>query len=92
MKTANSMLPGLPPRKREGNIIYFPGAWQEVPPKAPNAVGTIELLLRMTEKNGHTIALIYPDEGEDYIRGYVDGQIDALRLALEHVGDIQTSG
>jgi hypothetical protein len=35
MKTANSMLPGLPPHKREGNIIYFPGAWQEVPPKAP---------------------------------------------------------
>jgi hypothetical protein len=57
-----------------------------------DAVETIELLLRMTEKNGHTIALIYPDESADYIRGYVVGQIDALRLALEHVRDIQTSG
>jgi hypothetical protein len=35
MKTANSMLLYPPPLKREGNIIYFPGAWQEVPPKAP---------------------------------------------------------
>jgi hypothetical protein len=57
-----------------------------------DAVETIELLLRMTEKNGRDIALIYPDESEDYIRGYVTGQIDALRLALDHVRDIQTSG
>jgi integration host factor subunit beta len=38
MKTANSMLPGLPPLWREGNIICFPGAWREEtpdPPKAP---------------------------------------------------------
>jgi hypothetical protein len=41
----------------------------------------------MTEKNGRDIALIYPDESADYIRGYVAGQIDALRLALEHVRD-----
>jgi hypothetical protein len=46
----------------------------------------------MTEKNGHTIALVYPDESEGYVRGYIDGQIDALRLALEHVRAIQTSG
>jgi hypothetical protein len=32
MKTANSMLPGHPPLKREGNIIYFPGAWQKEAP------------------------------------------------------------
>jgi hypothetical protein len=40
MKAANSMLPDLPPLKREGNIIYFPGAWQEEAPeirrKIPN--------------------------------------------------------
>ncbi|MDR1319441.1 MAG: hypothetical protein LBJ90_07430 [Treponema sp.] len=41
----------------------------------------------MTEKNGRDIALIYPDESDDYIRGYVAGQIDALRLALEHLRD-----
>jgi hypothetical protein len=52
-----------------------------------SAVKTLNLLLRMTEKNGRDIALIYPDESEDYIRGYVAGQIDALRLALEHVKD-----
>jgi hypothetical protein len=34
MKTANSMFPDLPPFKREGNIIYFPGAWQEAPDPA----------------------------------------------------------
>jgi hypothetical protein len=56
------------------------------------AVETIDLLLRMTEKNGHDIAVIYPDESADFIRGYVAGQIDALRLALDHVRDIQTSG
>jgi hypothetical protein len=39
----------------------------------------------MTEKNGHDIALIYPDESADYVRGYMAGQIDALRLALDHV-------
>jgi hypothetical protein len=52
-----------------------------------DAVETLELLLRMTEKNGHDIALIYPDESADFIRGYVAGQIDALRLALDHVRD-----
>jgi hypothetical protein len=41
----------------------------------------------MTEKNGHDIAMIYPDESADYVRGYVAGQIDALRLALEHIKD-----
>jgi hypothetical protein len=62
------------------------------PRAAQDAVETVELLLRMTEKNGHDITLIYPDESKDYIRGYIAGQIDALRLALEHVRDIQTSG
>ena len=52
------------------------------------AVETIELLLRLAEKNGHDIALIYPDETGDFIRGHTSGQIDALRLALEHVRDI----
>ena len=52
------------------------------------AIETLELLLRKTEENGHDIALIYPDESADYIRGYVAGQIDALRLALEHVRDM----
>jgi hypothetical protein len=42
----------------------------------------------MTEKNGRTIALVYPDESADYVRGYGAGQIDALRLALEHVLDL----
>jgi hypothetical protein len=42
----------------------------------------------MTEKNGYDIALIYPDESADYVRGYVAGQIDALRLAIEHVRDM----
>jgi hypothetical protein len=53
-----------------------------------NAVETLELLLRKTEENGHDIALIYPDESGDYVRGYVAGQTDALRLALEHVRDM----
>jgi DNA-directed RNA polymerase alpha subunit len=35
MKTSNSLLPDLPPLKREGNTIYFPGAWPREPPKAP---------------------------------------------------------
>jgi hypothetical protein len=34
-----------------------------------NAVETIDLLLRKTEENGHDIALIYPDESGDYVRG-----------------------
>jgi hypothetical protein len=51
-------------------------------------VETLELLLRKTGENGHDIALIYPDESGDYIRGYVAGQTDALRLALEHVRDM----
>jgi hypothetical protein len=54
-----------------------------------NVVDTLELLLRKTEENGHTIALIYPDETEDFIRGYVAGQVDALRLALDHIKNIQ---
>jgi hypothetical protein len=41
----------------------------------------------MTEKNGYSITLIFPEESRDFIRGYVAGQIDALRLALEHVRD-----
>ena len=53
-----------------------------------NAVETLDLLLRKTEENGHDIALIYPDESGDFVRGYVAGQIDALRLALEHVRDM----
>jgi hypothetical protein len=32
MNTANNILPAPSPLKREGNIIYFPGAWQEEPP------------------------------------------------------------
>jgi hypothetical protein len=55
-------------------------------------VETLELLLRKAGENGHDIALVYPDESTDYVRGYVAGSIDALRLALEHVRDIQTSG
>ena len=51
-------------------------------------IETRELLFRKTEENGHDIALVYPDESEDYVRGYVDGSIDALRLALEHVRDM----
>jgi hypothetical protein len=51
------------------------------------AIETLELLLRMTEKNGHDIAMIFPGESGDFIRGYVTGQIDALRLALDHVRD-----
>jgi hypothetical protein len=51
-------------------------------------VETLDLLLRKTEENGHDIALIYPNESGDFVRGYVAGQIDALRLALEHVSDI----
>jgi hypothetical protein len=47
-----------------------------------------DLLLRKTGENGHTIALVYPEESGDCIRGYVAGQIDALRLALDHVRDI----
>jgi hypothetical protein len=53
-----------------------------------NAVETLELLLRKTEQHGHDIALIYPDESGDFLRGYTAGQIDAFRLALEHVRDI----
>jgi hypothetical protein len=54
-----------------------------------SAVQTLELLLRKTEENGHTIALIYPDETVDFIRGYAAGQIDAFRLALDHIKDIE---
>ena len=73
------------------------------PPAAPEAAGspglpaspaveTLELLLRMTEKNGHSIALIFPEESADFIRGYTAGQIDALRLALDHVRAGKKSG
>jgi hypothetical protein len=51
-------------------------------------VETLEMLLRLTEKNGHDIATIYPDESADYVRGYAAGSVDALRLALEHARDI----
>ena len=54
-----------------------------------SAVQTLELLLRKTEENGHDIALIFPDESDDFIRGHVAGQIDAFRLALEHITDIE---
>jgi hypothetical protein len=55
-------------------------------------VETLELLLLMTEKNGGSMTLIYPDESADYVRGFIDGSLDALRLALDHARDIQTSG
>jgi hypothetical protein len=55
------------------------------------AVETLELLFRKTEENGGSIALIYPDESSDFIRGYTAGQEDAFRLALEHVKDIEES-
>jgi hypothetical protein len=51
-------------------------------------VESLDLLLRMTEKNGGDIALVYPEENEDFIRGYIAGQVDALWLALEHARDI----
>jgi len=54
-----------------------------------NAVETLELLLRKTEENGDTIALIYPNETKDFIRGYAAGQIDAFRLVLDHIKDIE---
>ena len=53
-----------------------------------NTIDTLDLLLRKTEENGHTIALIFPDETKDFIRGYAAGQVDAFRLALDHVKDI----
>ena len=53
-----------------------------------NAIDTLDLLLRKTVENGHTIALIFPDETEDFIRGYVAGQVDAFRLALDHIKDL----
>jgi hypothetical protein len=51
------------------------------------AVETLELLYRLTEKTDYDITLIYPEESVDYVRGFIDGLIDALRLALEHVRD-----
>ena len=53
------------------------------------AVKTLELLLRKTEENGGTINMIYPEESEDFLRGYINGQIDAFRLALNHIKDIK---
>jgi hypothetical protein len=54
-----------------------------------SAVVTLELLLRKTEQNGSSIALIYPNETKDFIRGYAAGQVDAFRLALDHIKDIE---
>jgi hypothetical protein len=51
-------------------------------------VNILELLLHKTGENGGTIALVFPDESADYVRGFVDGSIDALRLALDHIRDI----
>jgi hypothetical protein len=64
-----------------------PGGGNSPASLTTGAAETLDLLLRMTKKNGRDIALIYPDESEDYVRGYVAGQIDALRLALEHLKD-----
>jgi hypothetical protein len=65
-----------------------PGGGESPASLAYGAAETLDLLLRLTEKNGHDIALVYPDESGDYVRGYVTGQIDALRLALDHVKDM----
>jgi hypothetical protein len=46
-------------------------------------IETLNLLLCKTGENGHDIALIFPDESGDFVRGYVAGQVDALRLAPE---------
>jgi hypothetical protein len=51
-------------------------------------VEMLELLLRKTEENGGSIAMIFPEESADFIRGYVVGQIDALRLALDQARDV----
>ena len=53
------------------------------------AVKTLELLLRKTEETGGSISMIYPEESEDFLRGYINGQIDAYQLALEHIKDIK---
>jgi hypothetical protein len=53
------------------------------------AVSILKLLLRKTGKNGGTIALVFPDESADYVRGFVDGSTGALRLALAHVRDVE---
>jgi hypothetical protein len=58
-------------------------------PGRSGAVETLELLLRKTEQNGQSIAMIYPNETEGFIRGYVAGQTDAFRLALDHIKDIE---
>jgi hypothetical protein len=52
-------------------------------------VETLELLLRTTEQHGNSITLIYPNETKDFIRGYTAGQIDAFKLALAHIKDIE---
>ncbi|MCL2792461.1 MAG: hypothetical protein FWD87_05150 [Spirochaetaceae bacterium] len=54
-----------------------------------NAVEALELLLRQTEENGDDIALIFTDVTDDFIQGYVAGQIDAFKLALAYVKDIE---
>jgi hypothetical protein len=54
-----------------------------------SAIETLELLLRTTEQNGDSITLIYPNETKDFLRGYAAGQIDAFRLSLEHIKDIE---
>jgi hypothetical protein len=54
-----------------------------------SAIKTFELLLRKTKENGNSITLIYPNETKDFIRGYAGGQIDAFKLALDHIKDIE---
>jgi hypothetical protein len=54
-----------------------------------NVMDTLKLLLRKTKENGDDIASIYPEESEDFIRGYTARQIDAFRLALDHIKDIE---
>jgi hypothetical protein len=51
-------------------------------------VEALDPLLRMTGKDGGDIALIFSEESGDFVRGYVAGQVDALRLALDHVRDM----
>jgi len=69
--------------KREGALH---GEWAS---GMSSAIKTLELLLRKTEQNGNSIALIFPEETEDFIRGYVAGQTDAFKLALDHIKDIE---
>jgi hypothetical protein len=65
-----------------------PGSGRSPASPAAGAEEALDLLLRLTEKNGRGIALVYPGESADYVRGFIDGSIDALRLALDHLRDI----